>query len=190
MFDLDETAWARGAADAKRWRGMLRWQLAALVLAILAGVFANWRGIPPFWAAGIGAGSGVLLLVLQVLAAVVSAPYRQRDEARATVRELQGDGRRFPTLREFHARGVRLRDATVEKATYPDWRARAVSWTQNTEQCLSVDYGPGEVELFEHPNRDHDAGRLAHAVNPEHDGALKLLDARLRLIQTILDRPD
>lgn len=187
MPNLDETAWTRGVADAKRWRGMLRWQVAAFVLAIAAGVTANWAGVPPLWSAGIGAGSGILLLAVQVVAGVLVAPYRQRDEARDVLREQQGGkvNRRLG-LTDLFARGSALYSERITREGYDDWKVRLKTWTQGTASFLWLHYGPTEREMFMRPPPSNAADVLG-SVSAAHSAERLHLSARIFVLRRILE---
>jgi len=187
MGDLSETVWQRGRSDAIKWLGSLRLRFALIFVPAVAAFAANHAGLKGEAVALITAATAALFLASVLLGAVVSAPVRQRDEARDALRAIQTtrDGRRSQ-LTEFLKQGRKL---YKQKPTdVPEWwRTNVKPWIVETSQFLEAQYGKAEAEMFLSPPPPW-AADIIGSVSPEHNQRLLDLNAHMEVLRRILER--
>lgn len=189
MGDLSGTVWQRGRSDAVKWLGDLWLRFAALFAALIGGITAYLTGLQGVAVALITPASGALFLLSVLLFAVISAPLRQRNEARAELRAIQAAkaGRRAQ-LSEFLRQGRKLyKDQPRDVEVTEWWRTKVKPWIVATSQFLEAQYGTAESEMFLSPSPPQ-AADIEGSVSPEHNRRRLGLNAQMTVLRQILER--
>ena len=96
---ISESAWQRAKADTLRWFHSFRFWTAEIVLSMVVTAVTAYF-LPSEWpplmqnlvSAGVFTGAMFAVIVLVSVGHMVAAPYRQRNEARQHLRQLEGPG--------------------------------------------------------------------------------------------------
>jgi hypothetical protein len=187
MGDLSETVWQRGRSDAIKWLGSLRLRFALIFVPAVAAFVANRAGLKGEDVVLITAATAALSLASVLLVAVISAPVRQRNEARDELRAIQAtrDGRRAQ-LTEFLRQGRKLYKQRPDDVR-EWWKTTVKPWIVETSNFLEAHYGKAESEMFLSPSPPS-AADIEGSVNPEHNRRRLNLNAQMEVLRRLLER--
>jgi hypothetical protein len=184
MLNLEETAWDRGIADAKKWLGMIRWRIVLAVISVAGAAYGASQGLTGWAIGGIGAACGVAVVLLLVGYGIATAASRQREEARDELRTARNaKHQRRKRIGLLYTRGSELEREGITVEQYEDWKRRLKAWSDEVIPFLDEQYGSDSKERFISPG-PYNAANVLGSVHKEHSNLrLKLSHRLLRMLE-------
>jgi hypothetical protein len=171
---LSESAWQRGLVDFKRLIGSVWFWLLEVLGGGAISAFDPLTGIAFM----------VTLVLLSWMVTTITAPIRQRDEARAAIGQTPNSER----LAQFIADGRALQHRIVRTSEeLVMWLSAYDHWVTETAAFVEVRWGIAERELF-HTVENLQAAKIANAFDGQHNLKKLILDRRLQNLRELIQR--